>query len=177
MWLVVSQLICFSLFSLYSSHYPLDNWFLLGIFCFGNSVLLVLYLMSNIINCYDNGYVCVVIPSQIPQRMFRRTNEDKQEMNIRSGLIIHLAMRPFTRHIKYKGNRKRRSSVYQTEVEYLVYAITSQGFIDNTEHCCRNHSIIGNMAGSYICGQWVFRHNALKLVFFTKWQCCCISSL
>lgn len=72
------------------------------------------------------------------------------------GLIIHLAMRPLTRHIKWKGNRKRRTSVYQTELDYLVYSITSQGLIDNTERCCRNHSIIGNRARSWSCRQCVF---------------------
>ncbi len=72
------------------------------------------------------------------------------------GLIIHLAMRPLTRHIKWKGNRKRRTSVYQTELDYLVYSITSQGHIDNTERCCRNHNIIGNSTRSWSCRQCVF---------------------
>lgn len=64
------------------------------------------------------------------------------------GLIINLAMSPLTRHIKWEGNRKRRTSVYQTKLDYLVYSIISQGLIDNTEHCSRNHSVTGNRATS-----------------------------
>lgn len=43
---------------------------------------------------------------------------------------------------------KKKNSVNQTKLDYLVYSITSQGLIDNTERCCRNHSVIGNRAAS-----------------------------
>lgn len=42
--------------------------------------------------------------------------------------------------------KQENDSVYQTELDYLVYSITSQGLIDNIEHCCRNHKITGNAA-------------------------------
>lgn len=35
------------------------------------------------------------------------------------------------------------TSVYQTDLDYLVYSINSQGLIDNIEHYCTNHRIIG----------------------------------
>lgn len=77
-------------------------------------------------------------------KSLRRSGGFVQRWILGCGLIFHLAMRPLTRHIKWKGNRKNGMSVYQTEVDYLVYSINFQGLIDNTGHCCRNHSIIVN---------------------------------
>lgn len=82
----------------------------------------------------------MIFPSQIPWR----DKWGQMQRILGCGLLIHLAMRPLTRHINWKWNRKKKTNVYQTELDYLVYSITSQGLLDNTEHSCRNHSIIGN---------------------------------